>query len=112
MRLARVRAQARCAAVRSLAAAAPILLATGPALAADPAKGANLYTTHCVACHGQGGKPVWPGAPDFRRPGTLMKTDAQLLALLKQGRGVMPSYLGVMKDRDMYDLVAYLRTLS
>jgi mono/diheme cytochrome c family protein len=80
--------------------------------AADPSKGANLYSMHCANCHGPSGEPIWPGAPDFRRPGALMKPDSQLLTLLKQGRGVMPSYLGVMRDRDMYDLLAHLRTMN
>lgn len=83
-----------------------------PARAADPGKGGALYAVHCAGCHGPRGDPVWPGAPDFRRPGALMKTDAQLLTLLRQGRGLMPSYLAVMKEREMLDLMAFLRTLS
>jgi cytochrome c6 len=90
----------------ALAAIAP------PARAADPGKGGALYAVHCAACHGSRGEPVWPGAPDFRRPGVLMKTDHQLLTLLRQGRGLMPSYLAVMKEREMLDLMAFLRTLS
>jgi mono/diheme cytochrome c family protein len=89
-----------------------LALALAPAQAADPGKGGQLYQTHCASCHGQNGQPVWPGAPDFRRPGALMKTDAQLITLLRHGRGVMPAYLGVMKDREMYDLLAHLRTLN
>ena len=75
-------------------------------------KVARCIRLHCAMCHGPRGEPVWPGAPDFRRPGSLMKTDAQLLGLLRQGRGVMPAYLGVLRDREMYDLVAHLRTLN
>lgn len=86
--------------------------AAAPAWAADPNRGAQFYSLHCASCHGNSGEPVWPGAPDLRRAGAVMKTDAQLVALLKQGRGVKPSYLGILRDRDMYDLLAYLRTLS
>lgn len=85
-------------------------LGIAPARAADPARGATLYSRHCGACHGSGGEPVWPGAPDFRRPGALMKSDAQLLTLLERGRGVMPGYLGVLKERELLDLTAHLRT--
>jgi len=84
----------------------------GLAQAGDPGKGGVLYAVHCAACHGTRGEPVWPGAPDFRRPGALLKTDSQFLALLKQGRGLMPAYLAVMKEREMRDLMAFLRTLS
>ena len=93
-------------------AALIIGLAAGPAGAADPVKGGKLYSIHCAACHGAGGEPVWPGAPDFRRAGALLRTDTQLIALIKQGRGVMPSFLGVLRDKDLYDLLAFLRTLS
>lgn len=89
-----------------------LAMLAGSAHAADPGKGGALYAMHCAACHGQRGEPVWPGAPDFRRPGALLKTDAQMLALLRQGRGVMPAYLAVMKEREMLDLMAFLRTLS
>ncbi len=89
-----------------------IAAAAGAAHAADPGKGRSLYTSHCMVCHGERGEPVWPGAPDFRRPGALLKTDAQFLTLLRQGRGVMPGYMAVMRDRDMLDLMAFLRTLN
>jgi cytochrome c6 len=96
--------------------AASIALVLGAAFvsaeAADPGKGTAIYQKHCVSCHGNNGEPIWPGAPDFRRPGTLLKTDAQLITLFKQGRGVHPAYLGVIKDREMYDLLAHLRTLN
>ena len=95
---------------RSLAAA--WLCAAGPVSAADPGKGGALYAVHCGSCHGARGEPVWPGAPDFRRPGLLLKPDSQMLVMLRRGRGVMPGYLGVMKDRELLDVVAFLRTLS
>lgn len=85
-------------------------LCPAPAAAADPARGATLYSRHCGACHGSGGEPVWPGAPDFRRPGALLRSDAQMLTLLERGRGVMPGYLGVLKERELLDLTAHLRT--
>ena len=105
---------ARPAWFRHLPAWSLAALATfaGAAWAADPAKGATTYSNHCAACHGRSGRPVWPGAPDLSRPGSLLRTDAQLIALLKQGRGVMPSYLGVIRERDMLDLIAYVRTLN
>lgn len=87
-------------------------LASVASVAADPTKGGALYATHCALCHGPRGDPIWPGAPDFRRPGALLKTDAQLVALLRQGRGAMPAYLGVLRDRELYDLLAHLRTLN
>lgn len=82
------------------------------AQAADIGKGGTLYATHCAACHGANGNPVMPGAPNFRRLESLMKPDMQLLTTIRNGKGTMPGYFGVLRDREILDVVAYLRTLS
>jgi cytochrome c6 len=91
-----------------------VLLVTGAtsAWAADPGRGQQVYATHCALCHGENGRAVWPGTPDFKRTSVLLKPDAQLLSAIRKGRGAMPAYAGVIRDRDMPDLVAYLRTLN
>jgi len=53
-----------------------------------------------------------PGAPNFRRLETLMRPDMQLLTSIRNGKGAMPAFFGVMRDREILDVVAYLRTLS
>ena len=80
--------------------------------AADIAKGGTLYATHCAVCHGANGRPVMPGTPDFRRMQGLMRPDMQLLNSIRAGKGPMPAYFGVLRDREILDIVAYLRTLS
>ncbi|HEY0824712.1 MAG TPA: cytochrome c [Ramlibacter sp.] len=92
--------------------AALLALAGGSAAAADINKGGTLYATHCAACHGANGSPVLPGTPDFRRLESLMKPDMQLLTVIRNGKGVMPGYFGVLRDREILDVVAFLRTLS
>lgn len=92
--------------------AALLVLAAGTAGAADINKGGTLYATHCAACHGANGTPVMPGTPNFRRMESLMKPDMQLLTAIRNGKGVMPGYFGVLRDREILDVVAYLRTLS
>jgi cytochrome c6 len=83
-----------------------------PAAAADIRKGGTLYATHCASCHGANGAPVMPSAPNFRRMETLMRPDMQLLTSIRNGKGAMPGYFGVLRDREILDVVAYLRTLS
>jgi cytochrome c6 len=83
----------------------------GSAQAADPLRGADLYQQHCASCHGANGKPVLPTAPDFTRPGALLAPDMLLLASIRKGRGAMPGYQGQLRDRDILDIVAHLRTL-
>lgn len=94
---------------RILAAALSLVGAT--ALASDPIRGSDLYRTHCASCHGANGRPVLPGAPDFSQPTALLKPDLTLLASIRAGRGAMPAYQGLLRDRDILDIVAHLRTL-
>jgi cytochrome c6 len=89
-----------------------LALGGGSAAAADINKGGTLYATHCAACHGANGTPVMPGTPNFRRMEALMKPDMQLMTVIRNGKGVMPGYFGVLRDREILDVVAYLRTLS
>jgi cytochrome c6 len=96
----------------TVAALGLLLGLTGAARAADPDSGRGVYDRHCALCHGNKGAPTWPGAPDFRRAASLMKSDAQLLSTIRYGRGVMPAFLGVLKDKEQLDVTAYLRTLT
>jgi cytochrome c6 len=88
-----------------------LALASLQAFGGDTLHGAELYRQHCSACHGAGGRPVLPTAPDFTQHTTLLKPDLTLLAAIRRGSGAMPSYDGVLRDRDILDIVAHLRTL-
>jgi cytochrome c6 len=79
--------------------------------AADAGNGARLYRQHCAGCHGADGRPVLPAAPDFTRPTALMRGDLALLGAIKAGRGAMPAFAGVLRDREVLDVLAHLRTL-
>lgn len=86
-------------------------LGAGSARASDVMAGAQLYQKHCATCHGADGRPVMPGAPDLRRPEALMKADPTLLATIRVGKGAMPAYAGMLRDREILDVVAHLRML-
>jgi len=92
-------------------AATLLLAAAAGAQAADVGHGAELYRSRCAGCHGNDGRPVMPGAPDFSRPPALLKPDLLLLATVRNGRGGMPAYQGQLRDREILDIVAHLRTL-
>lgn len=79
--------------------------------AADVMAGAELYRRHCSQCHGPGGRPEMPMAPDLSQPMALLKPDLTLLAVIRAGKGAMPAYEGLMRDREILDVVAHLRTL-
>lgn len=88
-----------------------LMLAAGGTRAADVVQGADLYHRHCAACHGNDGRPVLPGAPDFTRAAALLKPDLTLAATVRGGRGGMPSFAGQLREREILDIVAHLRTL-
>lgn len=98
-----------------------------PAIVGDAAAGEQVYQTSCVACHGpdakgvQGlGKSLHPSDSDF----ISERTDDELVEYIKVGRRVddplnttgidMPPKGGnpAMTEEDMYNVVAYMRTLE
>lgn len=90
----------------------PMLSATGIAAAADINKGGQLYSMHCANCHGGSGIPVMPGSPNFQRSEKLFQTDVMLLASIRRGKNAMPGYAGMLRDQEIMDVIAYLRTMQ
>jgi cytochrome c6 len=92
-------------------AVAPMLLAFGEAQAGDTNKGKQLYGTHCAVCHGQNGRSVMPGAPNFDRGESLLRPDSALLLQIRSGKNACPAFRGMLADRDILDVIAFIRTL-
>lgn len=89
----------------------PLLLVGVASHAGDTNKGRQLYGTNCAICHGQNGRSVMPGAPNFDRGESLLRSDSALLAQIRAGKNACPSFRGILADRDTLDVIAYLRTL-
>ncbi len=83
-----------------------------PAHAADVNKGAQLYSMHCTSCHGRSGVPVMPGSPNFPRSEGLMQSDLSLMMSIRTGKNAMPGYVGILRDPEILDVIAYMRTLQ
>lgn len=81
------------------------------AAANDIVRGGELYRQLCASCHGPQGVSVWPGAPSFARREGMLQPDMALLERIRAGRNAMPSYRGILSDRDILSVVAYTRTL-
>ncbi|NJD88424.1 MAG: cytochrome c [Betaproteobacteria bacterium] len=88
------------------------LAAALPCAAADLARGSQTYALHCAVCHGPAGQGGVPGAPKFNRGERLMQSDLALLESVRRGRNIMPAFAGVLRDREILDVIAYLRTLQ
>ncbi|HSH45548.1 MAG TPA: cytochrome c [Longimicrobiales bacterium] len=93
-------------------------------LAGDPAaleRGAEVFQTYCMVCHGaqgEGNGPVvdpaagkFPMGPDLRIATTVNRSDGYLYAIMKAGRGLMPSYRRI-PPQDRWAVVSYVRQLQ
>lgn len=81
------------------------------ALAANVAEGQRIYNQYCIGCHGIGGHSAMPNIPNFARAERLMQPDMVLLGSIKAGKMTMPSFNGILRDQQILDVIAYLRTL-
>ncbi|MGH7832445.1 MAG: c-type cytochrome [Candidatus Binatia bacterium] len=103
----------------------------GPLIAAQPSKGdpkagKTKYDMLCAGCHGPEGRGNGPAAGSLNlKPADLSDadyvknlTDKYLYDVIKDGGAkvkkspLMPGWGGALNDRDIWNLVAYLRTLS
>lgn len=87
------------------------LLASTQLMAASTAEGRKLYERNCVSCHGMNGISMMANAPSFKRGEGLFKSDFALQEHLKRGKNACPSFMGIMREQEMFDVIAYIRTL-
>jgi cytochrome c6 len=97
--------------VRLLAASVVLAAAALPARAADVAGGEKIYRQYCAQCHGASGVAVLPNAPSFARGDRLMQPDPMLAMTIRSGRNAMPAFAGLLNERQIFDVIAYLRTI-
>lgn len=90
-------------------------------LGGDAMAGKVIYEQHCQRCHGTGGWGDGPKAGELRVPpanfhGPIlqMKTDEQLLTSVEFGLVMSPmhAFRGTLSDRELQDVVAYVRLLG
>jgi len=115
--------------IRSWVSPASSAAALATPVKGDAGHGEKLYAKYCTTCHGEHGEgghgtgvtfsrprdlPVL--APALNNPGFLASaSDAMIKTTLMRGRQEtpMPSFLNMgLKESDIDDLVAYLRTLE
>jgi cytochrome c6 len=74
---------------------------------------AATYKAKCAMCHGADGKGGKMGTKDFASPDIQGMTNAQVAEVIAKGKAPkMPAYGDKLKDSDIKDLVAYIRTLG
>lgn len=94
------------------------LLALGAvgAMAQNDADAASLYKSKCQICHGPDGKGSAVGQKlgvrDFHAPEVVKESDAQLIAITKDGKNKMPKFEGKLTDDQIKELIKYIRALK
>jgi cytochrome c6 len=103
----------------ALTALAALVLLTVSVLPsrADDAAGAALYKAKCAACHGADGKGETTMGKanklgDLGSADVQKQSDADLAAIITNGKNKMPAYGKSLKPDQIKDLVAYIRTLK
>ena len=109
----------------AIAMAMLLFAAAAPAednLRGDVEHGEKLYKRYCRGCHGEEGKgdglTFQPHANNLTRKGYIenLPDSYLVLAITKGGAGIgksnaMPSWEGTLSNQQMFDIIAYIRTL-
>ena len=90
------------------------------ALAASTERGAEVFRTFCVCCHGPGGAGDGPvplrGYPPPSVPLTAGNSikwqDGQIFHVLTLGKGSMPNFAAQLPPKRRWDVINYIRSLQ
>lgn len=78
--------------------------------------GADTYKANCVSCHAADGHGSTVGkslhAADFHSAQVQQQSDAQLMDVIKNGRGNMPPFGSSLSQEQIAALVKYIRTFG
>ena len=92
-----------------------------PSAAFDPENGGMLYGMDCDSCHGKDGRHptstgqwMYPRVLDLGSPEVQGWSDAELFWIVKNGvrYSGMPAFGKVQSDKEIWDLVHYVRLLG
>lgn len=102
------------------------IIAAPAASKGDLSKGKTIFTQSCASCHGAAGKGDGPAAAALNpKPANLTDTavmsklnDATLTKVISKGgtalgkSPLMPAFNGQLKQQDIKDVIAYIRSLA
>ena len=82
--------------------------------------GGVMFQRHCAVCHnadGKGNGPIvgqgkFPMGPNLTLPITVGRSDGYIYAVIRAGRGLMPSYGPRMSHLERWAVVNYVRQLQ
>lgn len=76
-----------------------------------------IFSEKCALCHGKDGKAQTEigkkvGAKDLTTKDAQSLTDAQIQLQIAKGKGRMPGYEGILTNKDIAEMVKFIRTLK
>ena len=87
------------------------------AVFADSEAGGALYKTKCAMCHGPDGKGDTAMGKnlklkDLASDDVQSVHDSEMKTLIENGKGKMPAFKGKLTDKQLGDLIQFIRTLK
>ena len=81
----------------------------------DSAASSATFRAKCAMCHGQDGSGSEIGksmnVPNLRSPAVQKLPDAELVRVISDGKGGMPSFKNSLSEDQIHSLVAQIRSL-
>lgn len=79
---------------------------------ANAQAGGDTYKAKCAMCHGADGSKTTMGSKALNSADVQKMSDADLTAVIENGKGKMPAYKGKLTDAQIKDVVAYIKTMK
>ncbi len=86
--------------------------------AASIARGNKVFQANCATCHGKSGQGDGPAGAGLNPKPPDLKTmaghhpDGELAWKIANGRGAMPAWQGVLEEKQIWDIVNYIKSLD
>jgi|SRR5580704_14340330 cytochrome c6 len=103
--------------VKGIALVSLALALAVPIVASAQNSGADTYKAKCAMCHGADGSASTGmgksmGLKALGSPEVQSMSDADMTAIIANGKGKMPASKGKLTDAQISDVVKYIRTLK
>ncbi len=72
----------------------------------------EAFYQNCAMCHGFDGVPMLPDVPNFAKGERLDKSDDELLSVMENGQGLMPSWKEIFKRDKQLELLNFARGMT
>ena len=109
--MALLRSVIRHRAVAWIIVTLPLVSYLPQVMAANTFEGEKSYQLNCAMCHGKKGRPQMPSAANFQRGDGMFQSDITLARRIETGKNACPSFYGVLTKQQIFNVIAYIRTL-